>query len=151
METIIQNIDLYLGLFANVISTVGIPFAVWRLYTTWQKDKQMQQEIGVELFCPETDKIIPLPVKLKRAEFSRAELLGYLGMIVSSGTRYELEYTGKLDFFRELQRIQNATTPEIMRIPCTKNEIAQFKSDEEEAPAATSPAQATDEPETGDV
>lgn len=126
----ILTIDLYLGFAANLISTFGIPFAVWRLCTNWQKDKQMQQEIGIELFCDETKTTIRLPIKLKRADFSRAEVLGYLGMVVISGTRYDLHFTGSPEFFKELQRIQNAKTPETLRIPCTPKEIQQFSGGE---------------------
>ena len=123
----IQTIDLYIGFLANLISLFGIPFAVWRLYTTWQKDKQMQQEIGIELVCEETDTTIRLPVNLKRMDFSRAEILGYLGMVVKSGIRFDLEHLGKPVFFQQLKRIQNSITPETLRIPCSSTEIAQFE------------------------
>ncbi|MCP4422787.1 MAG: hypothetical protein GY805_39765 [Chloroflexi bacterium] len=127
IQAAIENIDLYLGFLANIISTLGIPFAVWRLYTTWQKDKQMQQEIGIDLFCEEKDTTIRLPVNLKREDFSRAEILGYLGMVVKSGVRYDLGYLGSPEFFQNLQRIQNSKTSETLIIPCTPAEIAQFK------------------------
>ncbi len=125
-----KNIDPWLGSLANVIGFFGIIFTASVTFINWRKDKQMQQEIRIELFCKERDLLISLPVNIQRKNFSRAEVLGYLGMIVVSGTRYELKYTGELAFFEELQRIQNAKTPEKLIIPCSPSEITQFEGGE---------------------
>ena len=130
LDIYMVNIDPWLGYLANVIGFFGIIFTTSVTFINWRKDKQMQQEIGIELFCKEKDISISLPVNIQRKKFSRAEVLGYLGMIVVSGTRYELKYTGELAFFEELQRIQNAKPPEKLIIPCSSSEIAQFEGGE---------------------
>lgn len=125
--TPLETLSFILDLIANLVGVFGIPFAVWRLYTNWQEEKRRQQPISVELFCDETDTVIQLPVNVKRANFSRAELLGYLGMVSKTGNRYDLSHLSNQAFFEELQRIQNSPNPETLRIPCSPREIAQFK------------------------
>lgn len=140
--TPLETLSFTLDLIANIVSVFGIPFAVWRLYTNWQEDKRRQQLISVELFGNETDTVIQLPVSVKRDNFTRAELLGYLSMISKSPkNRYDLAYLSEQAFFEELQRIQNGRQPETLRIPCTAHEIAQFKGGGDWLPPAnTKPA-----------
>ncbi|GAB4282015.1 MAG: hypothetical protein Kow0080_35810 [Candidatus Promineifilaceae bacterium] len=124
----LQTIDFYFGFLANTIAIIGIPFTVWRLYVNWQADKQMRQEISIELQCNELNATKILPVKLRRSDFSRAEILGYLGMFKPEhGERFHLSYLSQPKFIRELQRIQNSKKPETLIIPCTPDEFKQYE------------------------
>ncbi|MCA9950721.1 MAG: hypothetical protein KDE48_13820 [Anaerolineales bacterium] len=127
----LQNITFYMGLIADTIAIIGIPYTAWQLYRARQKEKQMQQEISIRLDCSDTNQSIQLPIKIKRQNFTRAEILGYLGMAVKEGDRFNLNYLKTADFFQELKRIQDADRPETLIIPCGimengTNEIDQF-------------------------
>lgn len=127
----LQMISSTFGFIADTIAIIGIPYTAWQLYRTRQKEKQRQQEIGIQLNCTISNKSIKLPVNIKRHSFTRAEILGYLGMAVKKGDRFNLGYLKTSDFFLELKRIQDATVPETLIIPCGtmengENEFDQF-------------------------
>ncbi len=127
----LQTFGLYSGLLADGIAIVGIPYTAWQLYHSRQRDQQMQQEIAVQLNCNQSNTTINLPHKIKRQNLTRAELLGYLGMAVKKGDRFNLSYLKTAEFINQLKHIQESSKPETLKIPCGKMddgalEITQF-------------------------
>ena len=129
----LQTIAFWFGLIADTIAFFGIPYTVLQLYYNRKKEKQMNQEVGIQLKCDETNRTITLPAKLPRRNFTRAELLGLLGMAQKQGDRFSLNYLKTHEFIQELQRIQNSSQPETLIIPCGRDkesnalEIKQFE------------------------
>ncbi|WP_420632376.1 hypothetical protein [Candidatus Leptofilum sp.] len=132
---LLETIGFYFGFVADTIAFFGIPYTVWQLHLTRQKEKHLQQEIGIRLSCTESGKTIGVPFKIRRRNFSRAEILGYLGMVAKQGDRYSLNYLKSTEFLQEVKRIQDATNPETFTIPCGRKtddkslEIKQFEID----------------------
>ena len=124
-----------LGFLADVVGIAGAlfaSFAWWQAKKLRQETKQEQerlrQKIHIVLKLTDGDRQIDLPVDLRRAELTRAELLGFLGMVPmkNKGRRFSLHYLSTPDFFKELDRIQRSTRNEALVIPCTVDEINQF-------------------------
>jgi len=71
---------------------------------------------------------LELPVELRRAELTRSEVLGRIGMITmkSKGQRFSLEYLNQPDFLRQINTIAKTSEDGILTIPCKADELAQF-------------------------
>lgn len=83
--------------------------------------------IGIVLDC-EDGRTRSLPVHLRRREFSRAEVLGRLGMMPmrSAGARFSLRFLATPQFLADLDRVQSVRGNDTLRIPCSIAEFEQF-------------------------
>ena len=89
---------------------------------------RLQRPIIVELVLESEDDRRVLDIGLRRAELTRAELLGRLGMLPmrEAGKRFSLAYLAKRDFLAQLSRAQDDHGAASIRIPCTAAEFEQF-------------------------
>lgn len=72
---------------------------------------------------------VKLPLRLRRADLSRAEILGRVGMIPmkEKGRRFSLKYLSNPEFLDQLNQIRTAShEADILTILCTEEEMAQF-------------------------
>jgi hypothetical protein len=69
-----------------------------------------------------------LPIELRRAELTRAEILGRIGMIPmkEKGKRFSLEYLNTSKFLRRINEIIEGHGDSDLVIPCTEEELNQF-------------------------
>jgi hypothetical protein len=122
-----------IGYIADILTIFTTIFAL----LAWTQSRRIHQELKREtarLNQKVTVKLvyggneIELPVELQRSEFTRAELLGRLGMIPmkDKGRRFSLAYLNKPDFLREVNRIRAADGPAVLIIPCDEGEFEQF-------------------------
>ena len=71
---------------------------------------------------------IELPIELLRSEFTRAEILGRIGMIPTkdNNQRFSLGYLNNHEFLDQINQINEASGEGLLTIPCTKEEYNQF-------------------------
>jgi hypothetical protein len=79
------------------------------------------------------DKKYELPFPLRRSEFTRAELLGRLGMIPIKNDenekeqkRFSLAYLNSKEFFEQMNRIVQGEGDALLVVPCEWKEFNQF-------------------------
>lgn len=79
------------------------------------------------------DKQYELPFPLRRSEFTRAELLGRLGMIPIKNDesekeqkRFSIAYLNSRDFFERMNRIVQGEGDDRLVVPCEWKEFNQF-------------------------
>lgn len=131
----------YLGVASNVIGIASALFALM----AWLQARRTQRELAAErqrlnerievaliLDGGNGRRLVParrpLPVALRRAELTRAELLGRLGMLPmrEAGRRFSLDYLATPSFLDDLARAQTARGAAEIVIPCSESEFAQF-------------------------
>ena len=122
-----------LSFIADLIAVVGVGFS----YYAWQKAKAIEAELEQER-ARQNQKItvqlqnggqsIRLPVEFRRQEWTRAELLGRLGMIPmrEKSKRFSLSYLGTPEFFKQMGNILEGEGDQLFTIPCNDEEFKQF-------------------------
>ncbi|GAB4194612.1 MAG: hypothetical protein OHK0022_10820 [Roseiflexaceae bacterium] len=123
----------YVGTIADVIGIVGAVFAglAWlasRRTETWlhREQERLAAPVFVCLVSGSDRKVLPL--ELTRAELSRAELLGRIGMVPmkTPGARFSLASLSTPVFLRQLREAQQGNGSVTIELPCTQAEIEQF-------------------------
>lgn len=115
---------------ADSIGILGALFALlaWlqsRRVRQHLEREQQRQNRKVIVVLQHGGERLELPVELRRAEVTRAEILGRLGMI-RSGQRFDLAYLNNADFLRQINAIIDGSGDALVTIPCTKEEFEQF-------------------------
>lgn len=92
-----------------------------------------QQPIAVFLLDKASHERFRLPLELLRGEFNRGEVLARIGMLSmkNKGDRFAFEYTGNSEFFSKINQIMANDECNELEIPCSREEIEQFKMYEE--------------------
>lgn len=124
-------------LFNAIGSFVSILAALFSLLA-WLKARRVQKDLQNEK-ARQSKKItvtlqhggkgsLELPVELRRAELTRAEILGRLGMIPmkTKGSRFSLSYLNKPEFLAQINQIMDGSGDAVLTIPCTQEEFEQF-------------------------
>lgn len=96
-----------------------------------QKLKERQeQKISVKLQNG-ARQLLDLPIELCRAELTRAEILGRIGMIpmAEKGKRFTLSYLSTPDFLRQIHQVVEGNGDDVLTIPCNEEEFKQFNLD----------------------
>jgi len=123
------------GTLANFIGVLSAIFAAGAWYQAWRLKKDLLEDtkrknshVEVKLRLTGGNTEIQLPVELRREILTRAELLGYLGMLPmkEKGKRYSLEYLSKREFSRKINQLAASKEESELIIPCSKEELAQF-------------------------
>lgn len=121
----------WLGFTADIIGIFGALFALLAWLQSRRIKQQLEQEQRrqnrkVTIVLQHGGESLELPVELRRAEMTRGEILGRIGMI-RSGQRFELSYLNNPDFLRQINQIIEGTGDALLTIPCTKEELEQFR------------------------
>lgn len=92
-----------------------------------QRLRLQQQKISVILQNGGRNRL-ELPIELRRAELTRAEVLGRIGMIPmkSKGQRFTLNYLSTREFLIQINQILEGNGDSILTIPCSEIEFQQF-------------------------
>lgn len=123
----------WLSTTADLIGILGALFALF----AWLKARQVQQELAHEqqrqrrkitVALSYGARSIELPVQIRRAELTRAEVLGRIGMLPmrSPGARFSLSATNTPEFLRRIDEIAGGDGDTTLSIPCTQAEFEQF-------------------------
>jgi hypothetical protein len=118
---------------ADVIGILGGIFA----FFAWLQSRRVSKALEAErerkekkirvILCYDGEKL-ELPTEMRRSEFSRAELLGRLGMLpTENGKRFSLSYLNTAEFLKSINEINSGYGDDTMLIPCTYGEIRQFQ------------------------
>jgi hypothetical protein len=123
----------WLSLLADVIGILGGIFALF----AWLQSREVSKQLAAERH--RKDKKIrvvlsyggdelELPVEIRRADFTRAEILGRLGMIPmkEKGQRFVLTHLNTPEFLRRINEIADGSEASTLSIPCTREEFKQF-------------------------
>ena len=136
MELISSLADI-LTILLGIVSAISSVFAWINAYKIKkkldQKEKRQNQKIKVILENIQNDQILQLPVQLRRAEFTRAEILGRIGMIpiktalIQKGQkRFRIKYLNNPEFLQQIDEIQEDGKQTELRIRCDQDELNQF-------------------------
>lgn len=123
----------WLGLVADLIGILGAVFALfaWRQARQIRAAQQLElarQSKMVQVTLQHGSQKIELPVQLRRAELSRAEILGRIGMIPmrKQSARFSLAYLNTPEFLKQINQVVEGTVDGVLTIPCTADEFRQF-------------------------
>lgn len=119
---------------ADIIGTLGGLFAffAWVQVSLIRKElerEKSRQSETVKVILRNPEKSLELPMELRRAEVTRAEVLGRLGMIPMKkrSSRFEIIYLNTPDFLRQINQIREGSGAVSLFIECSKAEIDQFQ------------------------
>jgi hypothetical protein len=122
-----------LGLVADTIGIFGAGFAFYaaiqaRQIRKAQELEQQRQNKKVTVLLKYGDALHRLPVELRRADLTRAEILGRIGMIPmkQKGERFSLSHLNTPEFLKHINQIVEGTGDADLIIPCTREEFEQF-------------------------
>jgi len=118
---------------ADAIGILGGIFALFawlqsrKVSSALEAEKQRKDK-KVRIILSYSGDKLELPVELRRGEFTRAEILGRLGMIPMNekGKRFELRYLNTPEFLRRINEISDGNQESVLTIPCSKEEFSQF-------------------------
>lgn len=130
------------GSIADILGIIGAIAAVfaWLSSSTTNKmleleRKRQNQKIKVILENNKDGQILQLPVQLRREEFSRAEVLGRIGMIpikknlLDKGQkRFSIKYLNNPGFLQQIDEIRENGRITELRIECDRDEFHQFET-----------------------
>ena len=124
------------NIIASWASIVGAGFALMAWIQSGLVNKRMKKEDlrknqKVTLLLIVNDdkgRQYELPYPLRRDEFTRAEVLGRIGMIKMkiSGKRFEIAYTNTAEFIEKISEIRHGSGEQRLCVLCTKSEYEQF-------------------------
>ncbi len=113
-----------LGALFSLVAAINTCFLRKKL----NREKQRQNQL-IRVILNHGSQSIELPVKMRREELTRSEVLGFLGMIPMKGggqPRFLLKYLNKPEFFRQIRDIKDGIGELILTIPCSEEEYNQF-------------------------
>jgi hypothetical protein len=123
---------------SDIIGVLGGVFAFLAWLQTlrlrkFQVAEQRRLNSTIRIVLQHEDKKYELPFPLRRSEFTRAELLGRLGMIPikndGSGQeqkRFLIAYLNSREFFERMNRIFQGEGDDLLVVPCEWKEFNQF-------------------------
>lgn len=117
----------------DVISLFSAMFALF----AWRESRRTNKAIDAEkkrlyrnikVVLHNGSQQIELPFELRRMEFTRAEVLGRIGMIPmkEKGKRYSIEYLNNPKFLHQINEIADGYGDSALEISCTEKEFNQF-------------------------
>ena len=124
----------WLSLASDIVGVLGGVFALFAWIQSRRVSKQLEAEqqrkdkkIRVVLSYGGDE--LELPVEMRRGEFTRAEVLGRIGMIPMkvAGKRFELKHLNTDEFLRRVNEITDGSEATALVIPCAKAEFEQFE------------------------
>lgn len=123
--------------FSVIADILGIAAAVFafgayiqtRLLRSEREAEKERQSQLIRVKLANGNRQIQLPIPMRRADFSRAEVQGRLGNIPLKGGagRYKLSHLSTIDFIQAIDRIAKGEDPDnVLIIPCDDAEMDQF-------------------------
>jgi hypothetical protein len=90
--------------------------------------KNQNQKINIVIKTSDDKHSYPLKIQPRRAELTRAEVLGLLGMIplMQPTERFHLKYISTPDFFKQLDLVKNDPKETVLNIMVSEEEFNQF-------------------------
>lgn len=123
---------------SDIIGVLGGVFAFLAWIQTlrlrkYQVAEQRRLNSTIRIVLQYQDQEYELPFPMRRSEFTRAELLGRLGMIPVKNDdkdqeqkRFSIAYLNSREFFEQMNRIVQGEGDDQLVVPCTWKEFNQF-------------------------
>lgn len=124
-----------IGQIADIIGIVGGVFAflAWlqaRAIKADMETERQRQNKQVTVVLQHGAEKATLPVSIRRAELTRSEILGRLGMIPlatpNTNNRFTLRYLNTPEFLQSVNQVAMGDGDAILTIPCNEQEFRQF-------------------------
>lgn len=128
----------WLSIASDVIGVLAgiFAFLAWIQTLRLRKYQIAERErlnSSIHVVLQHEDKKYELPFPLRRSEFTRAELLGRLGMIPIKNDesekeqkRFSISYLNSKEFFEQMNRIVLGEGDDLLVVPCEWKEFNQF-------------------------
>jgi hypothetical protein len=120
---------------ADIVGILGALFALlaWlqtRAINAAMVKEQQRQNKQVTVVLQHGAEKATLPVSIRRAELTRSEILGRLGMIPlvapDPSNRFSLRYLNTPEFLQSVNQVAAGDGDAILTIPCNEQEFRQF-------------------------
>lgn len=121
----------WVSLFANGAGVIGALSALGAWWHSRQTNRRLDAELArqnelIKVELSNGTDTIEVPVPIRRSEFSRAEVMGRIGML-SGGDRFDLADIRKERFFKRFDEILTSSGPQTLVISCAPDEFEKFK------------------------
>ncbi len=123
------------SLIADIIGILGAIFALFAWLQTCQLKKIQEREqarqnkhIQIVLQSSGSEKI-ELPVDIRRAELTRSEILGRIGMVPRKSkyrAGFSIEYLNSVEFYKQLTQVATGQGKGLITVPLSEDEFNQF-------------------------
>jgi hypothetical protein len=128
------------SLVADLIGVISAIAAVAAWVNTKRIQEQQKQEIErlnqrikIRLIDRGSGNFIELPGEMRREELSRAEILGWIGMLPMveriPRERFKLNFLNKPEFFTRMNDVKAGSGNMIFEIDCNEDDLNQFDVD----------------------
>ena len=127
MWDILDKIGIVLGIVLGAVTFAGTVYSAW-CWLKYRRSERIGRDVIVIRLVSVHDPSMVLheiPYRPLRKSISRAELLGYLGMIPSRQQRFDIAFFHDPSFFDLLQAVQDGHA-DVIEIPVTEAEWQQF-------------------------
>ncbi len=129
----------WVSIVADIIGILGGVFAflAWIQASRLRRDAEQErqrQNARIKVILSYGAKKYELPVDIRRAELTRSELLGRLGMIPikkdeegNEQKRFLISHLNSKEFFERLNELIIGDRSDVLIIPCKQEEFDQFE------------------------
>lgn len=125
--SLIDYVSGILALLAAISSVAAWMQSIANRNALSSEKERQNAAIGIKLVC-EDGRFRLLDLEMIRAEVSRAEVLGRLGMLpmASKGQRFSIAWLSSREFLQELARIRDGVGNDVIRVKVSASEFDQF-------------------------
>lgn len=125
--SLIDYVSGILALLAAISSVAAWMQSIANRNALSSEKERQNAAIGIKLVS-EDGRSRLLDLEMIRAEVSRAEVLGRLGMLpmASKGQRFSIAWLSSKEFLQELARIRDGAGSDMIRIKVSASEFDQF-------------------------
>jgi hypothetical protein len=112
---------------SSELLAVALLFFLFRYSLDREREKEQKRQAGkvTVMLCNGARKI-KLPIELYRAELTRAEILGRIGMIPRKTEKFFFNFFNTMEFIDQIRTILASEGDSILMIPCDEHEFSQF-------------------------
>lgn len=127
----LANIAAFVGILSALFSAINTYKIKRDLKTTREREAQ-SIKIRLRLQVDDENKLLELPVQVRRGDLTRAELMGILGTLPISQElkvpqpRYQLSYLSTPAVLQQIEDLRESENDLVLTIPCSQAEFEQF-------------------------
>jgi hypothetical protein len=135
MTSLFNSFFDWISSFADIIGLVTAFFAFGGWLVSLQEsrrekaeEKRLNEKVAIHVRAKDGSMEMILPIKLRRDDVTRAEVMGLLGMIPmrNPGSRFSINYPNTFDFDQQMDRIHAEKGDSILVISLEPGELDQF-------------------------
>ena len=120
-----MNILEIIGNFSNIAGAVSGIAAALGVLKLLAANRRQEQPIVVSLVLQDGGESVVLPLRMRRRDVTRAELLGRLGMFTKGGGRFSLAALSDPETLDGINYVVEGKSSSLV-LPCSPEELEQF-------------------------